>query len=168
VVQYTVDLFPADYHGVAEPSPLRSTAGAAGAGYSPELSGWSIYQGRTQDISDYDPSLPPGALDYTQMVLFALVPSALLGLAAPLVKKPRSVRVYFAWAALVGGIGTYLGHQVLRLSHIGCGDQCVPAVPTYTAIGWVALAALVPAAGVPAVLGLAPWASGDPWLPVDE
>jgi hypothetical protein len=105
----------------------------------------------------YDADKPPGLVDGLQELLFSLAFPAAYGLGAWVVPR-RFGRVYLASAAVVGFLATA---AVLNfdygLSHIDCGDDCVPAVPTAGFYVVVWLVSLGPAVIAPLLLGFLRW-----------
>jgi hypothetical protein len=116
--------------------------------------GWPIYKGQVLHRFDYDPSAAPTWLDHTESVLAALLLPALFGLGAAFVKRASSGRTFFATAVLIGAVSVWCGYNLATFSHIDCGDDCVPAVPSYTALRWIAFVAAIPAILAPAVLAV--------------
>jgi hypothetical protein len=113
--------------------------------------------GRLTGPPSYDAYKPPGLADGLQELLLSLAFPAAYGLGAWVVPRWFG-RVYLASAAVVGFLTTpavlYFDHG---LSHIDCGDDCAPAIPTTSFYVAVWLVSLGPAVVAPLLVGFLRW-----------
>ncbi len=86
----------------------------------------------------------------------------MFGLAARLVRKPVTVRRYFAAATLVGFTAVYGGHAWLELTLRDCADHCLPGVPSAATLARVAVAAAEPGVLAPQLFTGLPWQKHEP------